>query len=38
MTKRNTFTDFIDATEGLLAQGFGKRGEWASKAEARAAC
>jgi oligopeptidase B len=27
MTKRNTFTDFIDATDGLLAQGFGKRGE-----------
>jgi len=27
MTKRNTFTDFIDATEGLLAQGYGKRGE-----------
>jgi oligopeptidase B len=27
MTKRNTFTDFTDATEGLLAQGFGKRGE-----------
>jgi oligopeptidase B len=26
MTKRNTFTDFIDATEGLLAQGYGKRG------------
>jgi oligopeptidase B len=26
MTKRNTFTDFIDATEGLLAQGCGKRG------------
>lgn len=26
MTKRNTFTDFIDATEGLLANGFGKRG------------
>jgi oligopeptidase B len=27
MTKRNTFTDFIDGTEGLLAQGYGKRGE-----------
>jgi oligopeptidase B len=27
MTKRNTFTDFIDATEGLLAHGYGKRGE-----------
>jgi oligopeptidase B len=27
MTKRNTFTDFIDATEGLLAQGYGKTGE-----------
>jgi oligopeptidase B len=27
MTKRNTFTDFIDATEGLLAQGYGKRGQ-----------
>jgi oligopeptidase B len=27
MTKRNTFTDFIDATEGLLAQGYGKRGD-----------
>jgi oligopeptidase B len=26
MAKRNTFTDFIDATEGLLAQGYGKRG------------
>ena len=26
MTKRNTFTDFIDATEGLLAKGYGKRG------------
>lgn len=26
MTKRNTFTDFTDATEGLLAQGYGKRG------------
>ena len=26
MTKRNTFTDFIDATEGLVAQGYGKRG------------
>lgn len=26
MTKRNTFTDFIDATEGMLAQGYGKRG------------
>jgi oligopeptidase B len=27
MTKRNTFTDFIDTTEGLLAAGYGKRGE-----------
>ncbi|MGD0443950.1 MAG: S9 family peptidase [Edaphobacter sp.] len=27
MTKRNTFSDFIDATEGLLVQGYGKRGE-----------
>jgi oligopeptidase B len=27
MTKRNSFTDFIDSTEGLLAQGYGKRGE-----------
>lgn len=27
MTKRNTFTDFIDATDGLLAKGYGKRGE-----------
>ena len=27
MTKRHTFTDFIDATEGLLAQGYGKRGD-----------
>jgi len=27
MTKRNSFTDFIDATEGLLAHGYGKRGE-----------
>jgi oligopeptidase B len=27
MTKRNTFTDFIDATQGLLAQGYGKPGE-----------
>ncbi len=27
MTKRNTFTDFIDSTEGLLAQGYGKRGQ-----------
>ena len=26
MTKQNTFTDFIDTTEGLLAQGYGKRG------------
>ena len=26
MTKRNTFTDFIDGTEGLLAEGYGKRG------------
>ena len=27
MTKRNTFTDFIDSTEYLLSQGYGKRGE-----------
>jgi oligopeptidase B len=27
MSKRNTFTDFIDATENLLSQGYGKRGE-----------
>jgi oligopeptidase B len=27
MTKRNTFTDFIDGTEGLLAQGYGKPGQ-----------
>jgi len=27
MTKRNTFTDFIDVTDGLLTQGYGKRGE-----------
>jgi oligopeptidase B len=27
MTKRNTFTDFVDATEGLLAQGYGKPGQ-----------
>ncbi len=27
MHKRNTFTDFIDSTEGLLAKGYGKRGE-----------
>jgi oligopeptidase B len=27
MTKRNTFTDFIDTTEALLAKGYGKRGE-----------
>lgn len=27
MTKRNTFTDFIDATEGLLEQGYGKPGD-----------
>jgi oligopeptidase B len=27
MTKRNTFTDFIDATEGLLTQGYGKTGD-----------
>lgn len=27
MTKRHTFTDFIDSTEGLLAKGYGKRGE-----------
>jgi oligopeptidase B len=26
MTKRNTFTDFTDATEGLLAKGYGKPG------------
>jgi oligopeptidase B len=26
MTKRNTFTDFTDATAGLLAQGYGKPG------------
>jgi oligopeptidase B len=26
MTKRNTFTDFIDATDGLLAKGYGKPG------------
>ncbi len=26
MNKRNTFTDFIDSTEALLAQGYGKRG------------
>jgi oligopeptidase B len=26
MTKRNTFTDFTDATEGLLAQGYGRPG------------
>ena len=26
MTKRNTFTDFIDTTEGLLGDGYGKRG------------
>ena len=26
MTKRNTFTDFIDSTEDLLAAGYGKRG------------
>jgi oligopeptidase B len=26
MTKRNTFTDFNDVTEGLLARGFGKPG------------
>jgi oligopeptidase B len=26
MTKRNTFTDFIDSTEGLLAKGYGKPG------------
>jgi oligopeptidase B len=25
--KRNTFTDFTEATEGLLEQGYGKRGE-----------
>ncbi len=27
MNKRNTFTDFIDATEGLLKKGYGKQGE-----------
>jgi oligopeptidase B len=27
MTKRNTFTDFIDATEGVLTRGYGRRGE-----------
>ena len=27
MTKRNTFTDFIDTTEGLLAKGYGRRGD-----------
>jgi oligopeptidase B len=27
MTKRNTFTDFIDSTQGLLKQGYGKPGE-----------
>ena len=27
MTKRNTFTDFIDATQGLLREGYGKPGE-----------
>jgi oligopeptidase B len=27
MTKRNTFTDFIDSTEGLLKAGYGKPGE-----------
>jgi len=27
MTKRNTFTDFIDSTEGLLREGYGKAGE-----------
>lgn len=27
MTKRNTFTDFIDVTEGLLAKGYGKPGK-----------
>lgn len=27
MTKRNTFTDFIDATEGILTMGYGRRGE-----------
>jgi oligopeptidase B len=26
MTKRNTFTDFIDTTEDLLAKGYGKKG------------
>ena len=27
MTKRNTFTDFIEATQGLLRAGYGKPGE-----------
>ena len=27
MTKRNTFTDFTDVTEGLLARGYGKAGD-----------
>ena len=27
MTKRNTFTDFIDATQDLLKQGYGKPGK-----------
>ncbi|WP_051978783.1 S9 family peptidase [Edaphobacter aggregans] len=27
MNKRNTFTDFIDVTEGLLTRGYGKRGQ-----------
>jgi oligopeptidase B len=27
MTRRNTFTDFIDATEGILTRGYGRRGE-----------
>jgi oligopeptidase B len=27
MTKRNTFTDFIDTTDGLLAKGYGRKGD-----------
>ena len=27
MTKRNTFTDFIDTTDDLLAKGYGKKGQ-----------
>jgi oligopeptidase B len=27
MTKRNTFTDFVNVTDGLLSQGYGKRGD-----------